>query len=236
MKESINELIDIYSDGPNLDEITEFDKDIVKGHTFNPTLFRMLNVEDYWGYSSKVVKKCEPLPVSLEVLADHKEGMIKQARILDKLGENVFIKIPITYTSGETTLPVIHTLATDGLKLNITAVFHKDQVEPIIFSLKDTRSIISVFSGRLFDIGMNAVEVTKEVSKLVHQNSKCKVLWASPRMVYDVKNAIDAECDIITMKPALIRKLTLLGKSWKDYSLDTVKMFYNDAQSSGYTL
>ena len=134
MKESIHELIDIYCDGPNLGEITEFGKDIVKGHTFNPTLFRNLNVEDYFGHSSKVVKKCKPLPVSLEVFADDQEGMIEQARILAKLGENVFIKIPITYTSGETTLPVIQTLANDGLKLNITAVFHKNQVEPIIFT------------------------------------------------------------------------------------------------------
>ena len=236
MRESIHEIIDIYCDGPNLEEIDEFGKDLVKGHTFNPTLFRNQNVEDYLGHSYELVKKCEPLPVSLEVFADDKEGMIEQAGILNELGENVFIKIPITYTSGETTLPVIRALAEDGFKLNITAVFHKDQIEPILFPLRDTRSIISVFSGRLFDIGMNAVEVTKHVSGLVHENSKCKVLWASPRMVYDTKNAIDAECDIITMKPSLIRKLALFEKSWKDYSLDTVKMFFLDAQSSKYSL
>jgi len=237
MRESIHEIIDIYCDGPNLEEIDEFGKDLVKGHTFNPTLFRNQNVEDYLGHSYELVKKCEPLPVSLEVFADDKEGMIEQAGILNELGENVFIKIPITYTNGKSTLPVMKVLANEKIKLNITAVFHKLQVEPILSVLRDSRSIISVFSGRLFDIGMNAVQVTKEISSLVHQHSNCKVLWASPRMVYDVINAINAECDIITMQPALIRKLKIFQNlSWKDYSLDTVKMFHDDAKISKYKL
>jgi len=228
--------IQIYADGPTLEEIDGFDKNLIKGYTFNPTLFKMLGVINYLGHCEKLLKTCDTLPVSLEVFADEEDEMIRQAKILGALGKNVYVKIPITNTSGESTVNVLKGLVNEGIKLNITAIFTKIQVEEILPSLSKTESIISIFSGRIFDIGLNAVDITGEISEMVHANSNCKVLWASPRMVYDIINACDANCDIITMQSSLIKKLSLFGKTPNEYSMDTVKMFYNDAAESGYKL
>jgi len=235
-KTPIYDLIDIYCDGPKLDEIATSDRNIVKGYTFNPSLFKSLGVIDYLQHCKKVVNHCNSLPVSLEVIADLKEEMIRQARLLRSLGENVYIKIPITYTNSKSTLAVIEALVEEKTKLNITAVFTVDQVRDIISALKDANAIISVFGGRIYDIGCDAVKITNDIAKIVHGESNSSVLWASPRMVYDIKNAIKANCDIITMRPELIKKLELFNKTPEDFSLETVKMFYNDAISSSYTL
>jgi len=226
--------VSIYLDGPSLKEISGIDSNVIKGFTFNPTLFRNAGVSDYLGHCQKLLEVCGDLPVSLEVIADDQRGMIRQAKTLAGLGSNVFVKIPITFTNGESTSEVIGTLAAEGIKLNITAVFTVAQVETILPSLGQNRSIISVFAGRLFDIGIDAIAATKTIVDLVHSQSKCLVLWASPRMVYDFKNASSAGCDIITMAPGLIRKLDLFNKSPEEYSLDTVKMFYSDAEASAY--
>jgi len=162
--------------------------------------------------------------------------MIRQARILAGLGSNVFVKIPITFTNGGSTREVIETLIADGITLNITAVFTLSQVEGVLPTLGQSRSIISVFAGRIFDVGIDAVESTRAIVNRVHSESNCFVLWASPRMVYDVKNASSAGCDIITMVPSLIRKLNLFNKSPEEYSLETVKMFYSDAVASLYKI
>jgi len=228
--------IEIYADGPTLEEIDGFDRTLIKGYTFNPTLFKMLGVINYLGHCEKLLKTCDTLPVSLEVFADEEDEMIRQAKILGALGKNVYVKIPITNTSGKSTVNVLKALVDEGIKLNITAIFTKNQVEEILPSLNKTESIISIFSGRIFDIGLDAVEITGEISELVHGQSNCKVLWASPRMVYDVINACNANCDIITMQSSLIKKRSLFGKMPNEYSLDTVKMFYNDAAESEYEL
>jgi len=228
--------IQIYADGPSFDEIGYFNNNLVKGYTFNPTLFRHLNVSNYLDHCKKLVKICGEFPVSLEVIADEKDLMIKQGIKLGELGKNVFVKIPITYTSGESTINVIKVLVDEGIKLNITAIFTKTQVERILPSLSKTESIISIFSGRIFDIGLDAVRITGEISELVHGHSDCKMLWASPRMVYDTINACNANCDIITMQSGLIKKLSLFNKTPEEYSLNTVKMFYDDAVKSRFIL
>ena len=228
--------VSVYLDGPSLEEVLEIDPNVIKGFTFNPTLFRNSGVSDYLGHCRKLLEVCGDLPVSLEVIADDPEGMIRQARTLAGLGSNVYVKIPITFTNGESTRGVIGTLAAENIKLNITAVFTLAQVETILPVLGQNRSIISVFAGRLFDIGIDAVAATRIIVDLVRSKSNCLVLWASPRMVYDFKNASSSGCDIITMAPGLIRKLNLFNKSPEEYSLDTVKMFYSDAEASGYEL
>ena len=228
--------IEVYADGPTLEEISVFDTSLIKGYTFNPTLFKMLQVTDYLSHCKKLLQTCDYLPISLEVFADEEDEMIRQAKILGALGENVYVKIPITNTSGKSTVNVLKALVNEGIKLNITAIFTKTQVEAILPLLSKTESIISIFSGRIFDIGLDAVEITGEISELVHGQSNCKMLWASPRMVYDIINACNANCDIITMQSALIKKLSLFGKTPNEYSMDTVKMFYNDAADSGYKL
>ena len=229
--------IAIYADGPTLEEMKLFNQ--VSGYTFNPSLFRKLGVEDYLGYCWKIVAASKGLPISLEVIADSQDEMISQARILSALGDNVFVKIPITYTSGVSTLLVLKALIEKGINVNITAVFTEEQVDDILPFIVESNTIISVFSGRIFDIGLDAVEITREIAGLVHAYDNwgnCKVLWASPRMSYDLINAQNANCDIITMQPALIKKLSLFEKTPEEYSLDTVEMFYNDALLSGYNL
>ena len=228
--------IQVYADGPTFNEIENFNTNLVKGYTFNPTLFRHLNVSNYLDHCKKLVEMCDEFPVSLEVIADDKDLMIKQGIKLGELGDNVFVKIPITYTSGDSTLRVIKTLVEKEIKLNITAVFTIEQVRTILPTLKHAEAIISIFSGRLFDVGLDAVKITGEIAELIHANSNCNILWASPRMVYDIINACNAHCDIITMQSALIKKLPLFQKSPEEYSLDTVNMFYDDAVRSEYKL
>ena len=232
-------LVQIYLDGPTLEEMEMFGQYAIQGYTFNPSLFRKLGVKDYLGYCRKAVAASKGLPVSLEVIANSQDEMVRQAKILSVLGDNVFVKIPITYTSGESTIDVIKILVEIGININVTAVFTEEQVACIMPYLKGSNTIISVFSGRIFDIGQDAVEITREIAGLVHAYDNwgnCKVLWASPRMVYDIISAGNANCDIITMQPSLVKKLSLFMKTAEEYSLDTVKMFYNDAVLSRYIL
>jgi len=228
--------IKIYADGPSVDEIKQLNKDIVEGLTFNPTLFKNLGIKDYLEHCKNLTNEYSNYPISLEVIADDYDEMAKQGLKLGKLADNVFVKIPITYTNANSTLEVLQYLVSKNIKLNITAVFTIDQVKEILPSIKSSKSIISVFSGRLFDIGLDAVTCTKDISDFVHNSSNCKVLWASPRMVYDIINAINANCDIITMPYNLIKKIDLFNKTADDYSLDTVKMFYNDAKKANYKI
>ena len=225
-------MIDIYADGAALNEVAPLDE-IVQGYTFNPTLFRSLGVPDYLSYCKAILRETDK-PVSFEVIADEPEEMIRQARILSGLGSNVYVKIPITFCNGESTWMVNNLLVKEKVKLNITAIFTKEQVWHMLPDIRDTGTILSVFAGRLFDIGINAVKVTKEMAEIVHEQSNCKVLWASSRQVYDIKNATVAGCDIITMPPSLIKKLHLFNKTPEEYSLDTVKMFFRDSQEAGY--
>ena len=183
-----------------------------------------------------ILSKIQAKPVSLEVIADDFEEMISQAIKLDSLADNVYVKIPITNTKAEYTLPVLKELAKRDIKMNITAIFTLEQVVSIIEEIKNTSSIISIFSGRLFDIGIDAVPITKEISKFVHSSSKCKTLWASTRMVYDIFNAQKSECDIITMPLSFVKKIALFEKSPEKYSLETVKMFYDDAVNANYSI
>lgn len=228
--------IEIYLDGPTIKEIHEADEAIIDGYTFNPSLFRKNKAVDYIDHSKELLSITDNKPVSLEVIADNNEEMISQGKKLNSLGKNIYVKIPITNTKGISTLDVMKSLKKENIKMNITAVFELEQVEEIISVLSETESIISVFSGRLFDIGLNAVTITKSISKLVHGNSSCKVLWASTRMLYDIHNAINAECDIITIGTPFIKKLNLFDKSPGEYSLETVKMFYEDAVNAKYSI
>lgn len=228
--------IKLYADGLNLDEFeTDFGIEI-DGYTFNPSLFKKNGATDYLEYSKKVVAKCNSKPVSLEVFADEETEMIKQAEILNTLGSNVYVKIPITYTNKVFTTKVISNLVKKKIKLNITALFTMAQIDEVLPVVKDSETILSVFAGRIFDCGEDAAKLMKTISIKVKKEGKCKVLWASPRMPYDYINATLCGSDIITMQSSQIKKLKLFDKSPEDYSLDTVKQFFKDASSSGYKL
>jgi len=226
--------IKVFADGLPLESLTNFKSDIIDGLTYNPTLFKNLKVKDYYEYSKKITNLLPDLPVSLEIIADDNKNAIYQAEKLSSLGKNVFIKIPITFTNGEFTLKTIEYLVNKNIKINITAIFSKNQIEEILPKIKNSNSILSVFAGRIYDIGIDAKKIVSEISEFVHAKSNCDVLWASPRMSFDIIRAIESNCDIITMQDNLINKLNLFGKSQQAFSLETVKMFYNDAKISKY--
>lgn len=231
-----NTKIKLYADGPTPEQINQRYSINVDGYTFNPSLFKKNGAKDYLEYSKKIIDECKHKPISLEVFADDEENMIRQGKLLNSLGKNIFVKIPIVYTNGESTLNVIKTLSEDGIKLNITAIFLLDQIKKILPSIKNTSSILSIFAGRLYDSGIDAKEKMTEINNYVHQNSLCLTLWASTRMAYDYIAANSIKTDIITMQIEHVKKLNLIGTSPLEYSVKTVKQFYQDAQTSGFKI
>lgn len=228
--------IELYADGLNLDE---FGKDYsieIDGYTFNPSIFRKNGATNYLDYSKKIVQKSGDKPLSLEVFADEINEMINQAKILNSLSKNIYVKIPITFTNGNYTSDVLKELVKLKIKLNITAIFTMNQIKTILPIVKNSGAILSVFAGRIFDCGEDANEIMKDICNLVNKESNCKVLWASPRMTYDYINAINCGAKIITMQLSQIKKLKMFEKKLEDYSLDTVKQFLKDANESGYKL
>lgn len=231
-----NTKIKLYADGPTSHQINQEYSINIDGYTFNPSLFKKNGAKDYLEYSKKIISECKNKPVSLEVFADDEDNMIRQGKLLNSLGKNIFVKIPIVYTNGESTLNVIKTLSENGIKLNITAIFLLDQIKKILPSIKNTSSILSIFAGRLYDSGIDAKEKMEEINNYVHQNSTCLTLWASTRMAYDYIVANSINTDIITMQIEHINKLNLIGTSPLEYSVKTVKQFYLDAQTSGFKI
>jgi len=228
--------IKLFADGLKIEEFeNDFGIDI-DGYTFNPSIFKNQGVKDYLDYSKKLIIKSNKKPISLEVFDDDEKSMIRQAKILNDLGENVFVKIPITYTNKEYTDKVLETLVKEKIKINLTALFTLKQIQKILPIVKDTNTILSVFAGRIYDCGLDANNIMREICDFVKNNSKCEVLWASPRMPYDYKGAINIGADIITMQSQQIQKLKLFGKKPEEYSLETVKQFFNDAKNSGYKI
>ena len=197
--------IELYADSLNPNEFNDDFGIEIDGYTFNPSLFKKNNAKNYLNYSKSILEKSKNKPVSLEVFADDEDNMIKQAKILSKLSRNVYVKIPITFTNKNFTTAVLEELVKENVKLNITALFTIDQVRKILPILKNTSSILSIFAGRIFDCGVDAIKIMREINEEVHKLSKCKTLWASPRMTYDYINAINTKTDIITMQASQIK-------------------------------
>ena len=231
-----NKKIKLYLDGPSIEQINEKYEVQVDGYTFNPSLFKKNGAKDYLEYSKKILSECTNKPVSLEVFADDEENMIKQAKILNNLATNVYVKIPIVYTNGKSTYNVIEALAKEKIKLNITAIFLIEQIKKIIPAIKDSSSILSIFAGRLYDSGIDAKEKMIEINNFVHQNSSCLTLWASTRMAFDYIVAETINTDIITMQIDHVKKLKLKGTDPTEYSIETVRQFYKDAKVSGFKI
>ena len=228
--------IKLFADGPTLDQLKTSDNSLINGFTFNPSLFKKNGAKDYLHYSKEILKFCNNKPVSLEVFSDEEIGMIEQASILNSLGENIYVKIPICFTNGKSTKSVIQTLVKKGIKLNLTAIFLIDQIKEIINDVKDTETILSVFVGRIYDAGVDGFESMVEINKFVQKNSKCQTLWASTRMPFDFIKAEKSQTNIITMPIENIKKLNNFGYDLKQYSIDTVQQFYNDAKSCGFKI
>ncbi len=223
----------LYADGPTLEEIKTLDVD---GYTFNPSLYKSLGAEDYLKFSDKISKEIKSKPISIEVIGDDYEECFRQAKIIDKIADNIWVKIPISYTNGKTTKKLINDLVNEGIKLNITAIFTIDQIKEINDIVKNSGSILSIFSGRIYDIGQNAELKFNEMTQYIHSNSNCKSLWASCRMTYDYFTAKACKADIITMSPALISKMKLFNKDPIEYSKETVLGFFKDAKKAGFKI
>lgn len=233
MKNKIKK-IKLFLDGPKIDEINQEYEIDIDGYTFNPSLFKKNGAKDYLNYCNEILKTCKSKPVSLEVIADDEENMLKQGRKLSQLSDNVYVKIPIVFTNGKSTLNIIKKLSQEGIKLNITAIFLIEQIELILKDIKETKTILSIFAGRLYDSGIDAKVKMNEMNKYVHENSNCQTLWASTRMVFDYIQAAEVNTDIITMQIDHLKKMKLFNLDSKDYSIKTVKQFFDDATESGF--
>lgn len=230
--------ITIYADGADINGmIEEYNKGIVKGFTTNPTLMKKAGVKDYLTFAKEAVKAIPDLPISFEVFADDFDKMEEEAKVLSALADNVFVKIPITNSKGETSIPLIKRLSEQGIKLNVTAMFTIKQVEETVDALKEgTENIVSVFAGRIMDAGVDAVPMMEEVNKIIKRKPGTMSLWASCREVFNIVQADKSGTDIVTVTNDLLKKLPNLGKDLDQFSLETVQMFVKDGQSLGYSI
>jgi transaldolase len=230
--------IAIYADGANMKDILYFNsKKFIKGLTTNPTLMKKSGIKNYQKFALDVLKIVKKKPISFEVFSDDFKEMYRQAKIITSRGDNVFVKIPVTNTKGLSSYKLISKLSNEGIKLNVTAVLLQDQVINIVKSLsKKTRSIISIFAGRIADTGRDPIPLVKKSVLLTKKYKNIQILWASTRESLNIFQAQKINCDIITVTTDILSKVNIFGYDLKKYSLDTVKMFYNDAAKAGYKI
>lgn len=231
--------VKIFADGANLADMLAHhgNGSPVCGFTTNPTLMRKAGITDYEAFAREVLSRITDLPVSFEVFSDELPEMERQARKIATWGSNVYVKIPVTNTKGVSTAPVVQSLSSSGVQVNVTAVFTIPQVKEIIASLStETASIISIFAGRIANAGVDPMPIMRKAVELAKSLPKCEILWASPREAFNVIQAEECGCHIITLTPDLLATLKMFGKDLHAYSLETVRMFYRDAQSAGYKL
>jgi transaldolase len=230
--------IKIYSDGADLDSIAAaVEKGVASGFTTNPTLMARAGVTDYLNFAKEVLRIVPEMPVSFEVFSDEIDGMREQAMLLGSLGSNVYVKIPVTNTKGESTAPLIKELSAKGFKLNVTAILTLGQCEEVVDALaEDTPAIVSIFAGRIADSGRDPIPLMQRALEIMVAKPLAELLWASPREALNIVQAEKIGCHIITVTPDLLAKAKNFGKSLEQFSLETVKMFYDDAQKSGLSL
>lgn len=229
--------IKIFADGANVTEMKKvYSEGIVRGFTTNPTLMKKDGVKDYVSFAKDVLSEIKTMPISFEVFTDDFESMERQAREIGSWGDNVFIKIPVTNTKGEPSYELIKKLSDDGMKLNVTAILTLEQIENVAKSINaETPAIVSLFAGRIADTGRDPIPYIKESLKILKSNANAELLWASSRELLNIFQAEECGCHIITVTNDLLKKLQMVDKDLKELSLDTVKMFYNDASSAGYS-
>ena len=230
--------VKIFADGADLDGILElYGKPYVKGFTTNPTLMRKSGISDYEKFSRQALEIVSDRPISFEVFSDEFDEMERQARKIAAWGKNVYVKIPVTNTRRESSAELVCRLAAEGVQLNVTALLTLGQVSEVSKALGSfTSSYISVFAGRIADTGCDPVPLMKEAVEIMSRYQNQELIWASPRELLNIYHANEVGCHIITVTHDILKKLVLIGKDLDEYSLDTVKMFYNDAQKAGYQI
>ena len=230
--------IKIYADGADREGMLEmYEKSYIQGFTTNPTLMRKAGIEDYESFARDILEVISDRPISFEVFADEFEEMERQALEMAEWGDNVYVKIPITNTRQQSASGLIQRLSSQGVRLNITAILALDQVQEVAAAVQNGPGcIVSVFAGRIADTGVDPIPIMKDALAILQPVLNAELLWASPREVLNIYQADAIGCDIITATNDLLRKLSLAGKDLAVYSLETVRMFYSDAQNAGYQL
>ncbi len=228
----------IFADGADLEGILALAADPrIAGFTTNPTLMRKAGLTRYPEFARQLLEQVTRHPISFEVFADEPREIRRQARIISGWGENVYVKVPVTTTSGESLASLVRELSEDGIKVNVTALFTTAQVELITAAVKDgAPSNISVFAGRIADAGIDPVPIMERSLEIMVDAPRAELIWASPREILNLVQADRIGCHIITVTHDLLKKLDCLGKSLELYSLETVRMFHDDAQAAGFTL
>lgn len=238
MTTKVNKLkVKIFADGADLKSIYDLsEKKFIKGITTNPTLMRKSGVKNYILFAQQVLKKVKKKSISLEVFADNPSEIEYQATKISKLGENVFVKIPIMNTKKKYLYKTIKKLSDKGIKLNITAIMTFKQVKELVKYINPkVETYISIFAGRIADTGRDPIPIMKSSVRLV-KKTKSRILWASTREIYNIFQANESGCHIITVGYEFIKKLNLIGYNLENYSLDTVRTFFTDAKKSGYKI
>jgi transaldolase len=230
--------VKIFADGADRDEMLSLAQNpLIKGFTTNPTLMRKAGVVDYTKFADDVLRSITDRPVSFEVFSDKFDEMERQARAIAAWGPNVYVKIPITNTRGESSRSLVRRLSDAGVKVNVTAVLTLAQVEGISRCFADgVPGYVSVFAGRIADTGRDPLPIVLAALECLASRPRVELIWASPRELLNVFHADEIGCHIITVTVDILKKLTLVGKNLDQYSLETVKMFYEDARTAGYSL
>ncbi len=230
--------IDIYADGADREEMLQmYRAGVVRGFTTNPTLMRKAGVSDYEGFAKSVLAEIRDLPISFEVFADEFRDMERQALTISSWGPNVFVKIPITDTEGNSSIPLVQGLVAAGVKLNVTAMMTVQQVMDVAAALSPSvQAIVSVFAGRIADTGRDPVPIMREAAEVIAGNPSARLLWASPREVLNIYQAEACGCHIVTATKAILDKLSMRDMDLDELSRETVRMFNTDARSAGYSI
>ncbi len=227
----------LFADGADLEHILRLAADQrIRGFTTNPTLMWKAGLTDYSEFCHRLLAEITDRPISFEVFADDPGEIRRQARTLAGWGANVYVKVPVTTTRGESLAPVVRDLSADGVQVNVTALFTPRQVSEITAAVADgAPSCISVFAGRIADTGRDPVPIMREALEIMRA-TRSELIWASPREVLNVVQANEIGCDIITCTADILAKLGTLGKDLEQFSLETVQMFHHDATTAGFTL
>jgi transaldolase len=238
LKSVANLKVKLFADGAEKASMLElYANPFIQGFTTNPTLMRKANIFDYQIFARDILSVITDRPISFEVFADDFDEMERQARLISTWGENVFVKIPVTNTRMESACPLVNRLSHAGIKLNVTALLTLEQVREVACALEGgAPSNISVFAGRIADTGVDPVPIMAQAVRMLQRHPEMELIWASPRELLNVFQADAIGCHIITATPDILKKLSLVGKDLTEYSLDTVRMFADDAARSGFRL
>jgi transaldolase len=230
--------VKLFADGADVASTLEvYRNPLIKGFTTNPTLMRKAGITDYKAFALELLTAIPDRPISFEVFADDFAEMERQAREIASWGDNVYVKIPITNTDRESAIPLVERLVQDNIKLNITALMTLQQVRDVHEVINGGPSCyVSVFAGRIADTGRDPLPLMSSAVEILSANPQSELVWASPRELLNIFQADEINCHIITATHDILKKLALVGKDLDDYSLDTVKMFYEDGRLAGYKL